>query len=239
MRLSAIQYRPPHGQPAQAREELCALTVQALDQGAQLVVLPEMATTGYVFDSADEIRPHSEPAEGPTLAALGPLASAARATVVVGFAEQAADGRLYNSALVVGPDGALQAVYRKVLLFDLDYSWAEPGHERLCLPSPVGRLAPAICMDLNDDGLIRWLWAERPQVVAFCTNWLEEGLDVQSYWRLRLRGWRGWFVAANRWGEERGVRFCGRSAILAPDGRAVAKAPPDGDGVLVVDTDAA
>lgn len=234
MKLAAIQYKPPHGRPDRARRDLVRRARAAVEAGAQLVVLPEMATTGYVWPSSAALAPHAEPAEGPTRAALGAVHGA---WIVCGYAEQGADGRLYNSALVLRPDGSLAASYRKVLLFDLDRSWATPGSQRMLVPTPLGAVAPAICMDLNDDRLVTWLHMTTPEVLAFCTNWVEEGADVHGWWQARLRGWRGWMVAANRWGVEAGVQFSGRSAILAPGGEVVAAADAEGDAIVIVETD--
>lgn len=235
MKLAAVQYRPPKGKPAAARRDLVKLAGQAVDQGAELVVLPELATTGYVWSSAQDVAPFCEPADGPTLQALAPVA-ARGAWIVCGFAERAADGRLYNAALVVGPDGSLACCYRKILLYELDETWACGGERRMRIQTGFGVLAPAICMDLNDPRLLSWLAMLQPDVLAFCTNWVEEGEDVHAYWQARLRGFRGFTVAANRWGQDRGVTFSGRSAILAPSGQVLCSAGPEGDGVLVVET---
>ncbi len=238
MKIAAVQYRPPHGRPARARKDLARRVRAAVEAGARLVVLPEMATTGYVWPDADALRPHAEPAHGPTLDALRQAAQAGGgAWVVCGFAERADDGTLFNSALVLRPDGELGACYRKVLLYDLDRTWAQPGRQRVILPTTFGSVAPAICMDLNDDRFTTWLHMTTPDILAFCTNWVEEGEDVHAWWRLRLRGWRGWLVAANRWGEEAGTRFSGRSAILAPGGALAATADAEGDAILLVETE--
>jgi predicted amidohydrolase len=91
-------------------------------------------------------------------------------------------------------------------------------------------------MDLNDDGFVDFVHGERADIIPFCTNWLEQGIDVASYWAWRLRGWRGWLVAANSWGVDGDVEFCGRSAILAPGGYPVRRAPARGNCVLTFDT---
>lgn len=246
MKLAAIQYQPPKGQPAAARLAIRALLDRAAAQGAELVVLPEMATTGYVWSGRAELRPLSEPADGPTYAMLAEAARAHRQWIVCGFAEQAPTeeglgrGPLYNSALIVNPEGELAACYRKVLLYELDLCWAAPGRRRLALSTPLGRMVPGICMDLNDDRFVGFVAAARASLLPFCTNWLlEEGADLHGYWRWRLGGWPGWFVAANTWGSDRGTRFAGRSAILAPGGRVVAEAAEEGDEVVIFDTDQA
>jgi len=225
VKLAAVQYRPPKGLTEQARAELSELIASV--GPADLIVCPEMATTGYVWSSPQEIFPHTEPAEGPTLAMLRERAAAQGALIVCGFAERASDG-LYNAALVVAPDGT-HVVYRKVLLYELDLAWARMGKQHMILDTPAGRVVPAICMDLNDDRFTAHLAHSRADIVAFCTNWVDEGQDILPYWTWRLGGWKGWFVAADTWGEDRGTPFYGRSTILAPDGSVVAQAPSEGD----------
>ena len=248
MKLAAIQYRPPKGRPEAARIDLRLLIDQAGASGAQIIVLPEMATTGYVWDSPQELGPLTETAHGPTTAVLRQAARAHHAWIVCGYAERFVHpGRvgpagkplvsLFNSALVVNPEGELVTSYRKMLLYSLDKTWASPGWRRVVVPTEHGRLVPSICMDLNDDGFIEFLAEANATVHAFCTNWLlQDGVDLHGYWRARLSGWDGWMIAANTWGEDRGTRFAGRSAILAPGGHVVAEAPSEGDAVLVVDT---
>lgn len=249
MKLAAIQFRPPKGEPDGARAALSALIDDAGAQGAGVIVCPEMATTGYVWESPAEIGPHAEPARGPTFRMLSERARRFGAWIVCGFAERfdhlgppRASGRtvasLFNSALVVMPSGELATCYRKVLLYDADRRWAQSGWRRPVCAAAFGKLAPGICMDINDPRFVAHLHETQPAVVAFCTNWIAEGLPVVPYWQERLRGWRGWFVAANTWGAEGDVRFSGESAILGPDGHAIAVAPARGDAVLVADAPA-
>jgi predicted amidohydrolase len=250
MRLAAIQYKPPKGRVAQARQELVTLVEAAGQEGAQIIVAPEMATTGYVWSSPQEIAPHTEPARGPTLEALAPLAQKFGAWIVCGFAERFVHPQghlpperrrnlasLYNSALVINPEGELATCYRKVLLYTADTTWANAGTRRPLCPTSLGTLTPAICMDVNDDELIRFLVETSPDFLAFCTNWVEEGEAVHAYWRNRLAPWRGWTIAANTWGTDRGTRFSGRSAIFDPDGKVVTEAGPEGNAVIVAEVD--
>lgn len=238
MKVAAIQYRPPKGQLSRAAQDLAVMVDQAGEQGATLIVCPEMASTGYVWDSAAEILPHCEPADGALFAALSPVAAKHRAWVQCGFAERVGEGagaELYNSAMLVGPDGRLIATYRKMLLYSADERWAWAGTRRIAFRHAGKLVMPAICMDLNDDRMIAAMHLNRIEVLAFCTNWVEEGLDTWAYWRARLAGWGGVFVAANTWGTDRDVRFSGRSVIFGKGGTALASAGSVGDKVLVGD----
>lgn len=234
MNLAAVQYAPPKAQPDRARADICDMITRAAKDGADLIVCPEMATTGYVFGSPDEILPLAENAAGPTHVAVQEIVRRFETNVVVGFAERDGD-LLFNSSMVVTP--AATVIYRKVLLFELDETWATPGDRRHIVDVPgVGTVAPSICMDLNDIGFTSYCRRQAPDVVAFSANWLDQGTAVAPYWRWCMRGWRGWFVAANRWGSDLEIPFRGESCILDPTGRVRAQAPVAGDAILMVST---
>ncbi|MBI5367231.1 MAG: carbon-nitrogen hydrolase family protein [Planctomycetes bacterium] len=230
--VAVVQFNPIRGAVAANLVRLAELAERALAAGVRLVVLPEMAATGYRFPGPDAVRPLAEPVAGRTFAALAPLARRHAATLVAGFVETAG-GRLYNSALAVGPDGRLAAHYRKRLLYVDDTSWASPGD----LPYPVfdtpcGRATLGICMDINGAEFVNWLHSGAATLACFPTNWVhQEQVDVHAYWRGRLAGWPGALLAADRWGEEDGVRFAGRAAVLGA-GAVLASAGATGDGWL-------
>ncbi len=235
MKLAAVQYCPPHGNPVLAREQLRKCITKA--KGADLIVCPEMAVSGYVFSSREEIAPFVEPAGGASFQMLSELAIALGAWIVCGIAE-AHEGQFYNSAITVSPAGELVDVYRKVLLYEQDEHWAQWGERRSIIETRgLGKLCPSICMDLNDDAFAMYIHETQPEVIAFCTNWIEQGLDMLPYWRMRLFGWQGWMVCADRWGEERGTTFYGRSCVLGPGQTVSQVMPAQGDGALVYDTE--
>ncbi len=244
MRLAAIQYKPPKGRPDEARADIVRLVDEAGARGADLIVLPEMATTGYVWWKPQDVGPIAEEPRGPTYQALRSVAEKHGSWVVCGLPERhitgvSASGRrqvaLFNSAIVVMPDGDLATCYRKCLLFEQDHHWANAGWRRTVVRTELGRVATGICMDLNDPEFTEFLAYSHADILAFSTNWVDEGVVVHDYWRARLGGWQGWLVAANTWGEDEGTRFSGRSAIFAPGGELMAEAGFEGDEVLVVD----
>lgn len=249
MKLAAIQFKPKKGDRAAAKQALAALITEAGQQGAALIVCPEMALSGYLFSDALDALTVAELVRGDSLTFLAELAKRYRAYIVCGYPELAPiqeqeDGRLrlYNSARVVGPDGELVYNYRKRLLYDSDFTWATPGDTLYPMLdvgfSQKGRLNVGICMDLNDNRYTEFLRREKPRFVAFCTNWLDEGEKVLPYWQHRLRGTESYFLAANTYGDEEAfghakTRFSGGSAILAPGGRLLASAPREGDAVVL------
>ncbi len=241
MRLAAIQFKADKGDRSGSQARLLALCEQAAASGASLIVCPEMAMTGYLFRDVADVRRVAEPVDGHSFSLLSQLAAARGCTVVCGYPEVASDSgstRYYNSAWIIGPDGALLYNYRKRLLYDADMTWAAPGNRPYPLVArPFGALSAGICMDLNDDDFIEYLQQAKARVVAFCTNWVEEGHDLYFYWRYRLLTVPSYFVAANTYGDEvcpghEPTLFAGQSAIFDPRGRVLAAAPRSGDAVI-------
>ena len=232
MRVAAVQFKGARGALGASLEHLVALARSAA-RGADLVVLPELAATQYLFTDEAEALAHAEPADGPTLAALAPVAAEAGCWMVCGFPE-VDGGALFNSALVIDPAGALRFVYRKTLLYPADKSWAQPGDSGYrAFDTDAGRFTLGVCMDLNDDAFVAWCATSGARVVALPTNWLvsRDDVDTWAYWAWRMDPVGAALVAANTYGAERDVMFCGRSVVL--DERVVhAAAPVAGDAVI-------
>ena len=243
MRVAAVQFRPTRGDKAGSLRRLAKLAggtarwaKDAGDGRLDLIVLPEMAATGYIFSGPDEVRPLAEDlargGDSETARALAPVAREAGAWLVVGLPERARD-RLFNSALVLDRAGTVRFVYRKTLLFEADETWATPGDSGYRVFEDAGAsFTVGICMDLNDDRFVAHCAAARARAVALPTNWLDQGEEVWGYWAWRMDGVPSALVAANTYGEDRGTRFRGESAIL--DGRELlAVAARSGDAGLM------
>jgi predicted amidohydrolase len=231
MRVAAVQFKAAKGRKTEALQAL-ARHADTAGAAAELVVLPEMAATGYCFAGPAAIAAVAEDPEGPTFQALAPVAAARRCWLVAGFAERARD-RYFNSALVIDPSGALRATYRKTLLYEADLPWATPGDSGYPrFDTDEGSFTVGICMDLNDDRFVAWCLSARVRAVAFPTNWIDEG-PPHAYWRQRMAGVDAALVAANTWGAEPSgddtVWFSGESAIL-DRGVLLARGPREGNG---------
>lgn len=212
---------------------------------ADLVVLPELANTGYGFESQAEARDLAEPADGPTVAAWQEAAADADAWVVGGFAERDGDA-LYNSAAVISPDG-LAGVYRKTHLWNRETLWFEPGDDLPVLETQFGRLGVQICNDLWFPEATVTQARRDADLIALPTNWVPaaSGGERPGGWTVgahlavaRASSSRVAFVCADRAGSERGLTFMGQSVVVDPDGLVAAgPAPADGAATLVADLD--
>ncbi len=230
-RVAAIQFEPLLGAKAENIARLLALTAAAAQAGAQLIVLPEMATTGYCWYDRAEIRPHVEPIPGPTTAAFSTLGQQFDCYIVIGMPEVVpSTGIFYNSAVLVGPAGVV-GTYRKTHSFAADLKWAKDGD--LGLPvweTPLGRIGIMICMDAGYFEPARLLALSGADLMCFPTNWLGEKSPGPAW---MARAWENgcYLIAANRYGLERGTQFSGGSCVLNPDGTIQAM-QDTGDGIV-------
>jgi 5-aminopentanamidase len=243
-RIACAQLAPVIGDLEGNRARAAAAVEEAAAQGAALVVLPELCTSGYVFADADEARSLAEPADGPTAAAWHELARRHDLVVVGGLCERDHDGALRNSAIVVDRDG-VRAVYRKTHLWDREQLIFVAGDE----PPPVvetdaGRIGVAICYDAIFFELLRGLALAGADVIAVPTNSpvlgrVAQPLAMELVVAMAAAHVNRVHVAqADRTGDERGVSWVGASAIVDVSGELLA-GPIDGAGLLVAEIDPA
>jgi predicted amidohydrolase len=230
----------PAGSARRAREALRA----AVDAGAQIVLLPELAHSGYSFGSAAEARAAAVPADGELLAGWAQEAARGDAVVVGGFCELGADGCVYNSA-AVADGGGLIAVYRKLHLWNDEASWFSPGEAQApVVETRHGRIGVGICYDIEFPELTRGLALGGAELIALPTNWprAEDPPAGEPAPHLLARATayfsRVFVAVCDRGGEERGAGFQGASVIAAPDGAMLATARPGSRAqTLVADCD--
>jgi predicted amidohydrolase len=229
--VAAIQFEPAMFATGANLDALLALTDEAAAGGARLIVTPEMATTGYCWADRAEIAGEVEPVPGPTTERFAALAARHGCWIVVGLAEVDPETDVfYNTAVLVGPEGIVGR-YRKTHAFISEPKWAKDGD--LGLPvfdTPLGRIAITICMDACYPETARIPALAGADVICFPTNWVYEKSPSPS-WMARAAENRVYFVAANRYGLERGVQFSGGSAVIDPDGGLQAVLDT-GDGIV-------
>lgn len=231
LRVSCRQLAPEVGDVAGNRERARAAVRSAVDDGARLVVLPELCTSGYVFASPEEARATAQPARGGALDEWAQEAARGDAIVVGGFCELGAEGALHNSAAMVGPEGVL-AVYRKTHLWDREKLFFEPGAEiPPVVDTPLGRIGIAVCYDTSFPELLRGLALRGAELLAIPTNNpafpRPEEQDPLERTAIRAHAYfnRVFIACCDRAGEERGVPFLGSSIVTDEQGWALATAP--------------
>lgn len=231
---AAVQLDIALGNPAQNKAAL----LQRIDTvAADLLVFPECANSGYLFASKEEAMPHAEPIPGPFTEALAAAAGRTGRWLAVGLLERAGD-RLYNSAVLIGPAGELHR-YRKTHLPFLGVDrFVTAGDVLATLDTPFARVGMLICYEWRFPEVARCQALEGAELLLGLSNW-PEGARVIPERLLPARAAenRVWIVSANRVGTERGGRYAGLSAVVAPDG-AMVSATEEREEVVIGQVDA-
>lgn len=234
-KAAAIQYDCQFMDKEKNLAKLTDLVVQAAGQGAKLIVLPEMCATGYYFDSMEQAAEMAEPIEnGQTVRWLENLARELDCYLVAGLPES--DGkRLYNSAVLVGPEGLIGR-HRKMHHYVPDSTWAKTGDEPVrVFDTPIGAIGIQICMDISYPEGPRLSRLMGAQVLCSPMNWYEATIP-SGIWLTRAKENGMYVIASNRHGKEKGFEFCGGSGIIDPEGKVVA-CHPYGDGIALAEID--
>lgn len=223
--VASIQMAPRVGCKDENLARSLAMIEQAAARGARLVVLPELANSGYVFASRAEAFALAEPVpDGPSTQAWIEAARRHDIHIVSGIAER--DGeRLYNSAVLVSAKGHL-GTYRKLHLWGDENLFFEPGDKGLpVFHTEMGRLGIVVCYDGWFPETFRLLAMQGADIVAMPTNWVpmpNQPADRPAMANtLAMAGAHSnglTIVCANRVGTERGQPFIGQSLIVGADG---------------------
>jgi predicted amidohydrolase len=246
VKVAAIQFEPILGKTALNQEKVIELVDKAFGEGAQLVVAPEMANTGYIFESKEEAAQYAEAVpEGPMVQALAKTASDKNGYVVSGLMEKDGD-KLYNTAVLVGPEGYI-GKYRKTHLWDIDKTFYEPGDIGFpVFDLPFGRIGICICYDQTFPEVSRIYAMQDVDIICSPTNWVViPGLATPedptwSYIARTQAQVNGvYMVCADRIGNERGVTFGGSSCIVGLFGFLGGPASGDKEEILTADLDIA
>nr|WP_244471052.1 nitrilase family protein [Microvirga massiliensis] len=222
-----------------------ALIEAAADQGATLVVLPELINTGYVFKTRAEAFELAEPVpSGPSSTAWMDVARRKHIYVVAGIAER--DGNsLFNSAVIIGPQGHI-GTYRKMHLWNAENLFFEPGNLGFpVFPTPIGRIGVAICYDGWFPETYRLIALQGADIVCVPTNWVpipgqHEGREAMAnILAMAAAHTNSMFIAcADRVGTERGQPFEGQSLIVSYSGWPIAgPATRDTEEILIAELD--
>jgi 5,10-methenyltetrahydrofolate synthetase len=188
---------------------------------ANLWVLPELASSGYNFSSREEALKTSEELSQSSFAQyLTKKAQKLRAWFVAGINEREGD-KLYNSSVLVGPDG-VACVYRKLHLFNREKLFFEPGN--LGLPvfkTPFGKLGMLVCFDWMFPETWRLLALKGAQIICHPSNL------VLPFCQNAVPGYaltnRIFIATANRTGKEHNLEFTGQSVLVNPKGEYLIK----------------
>jgi 5-aminopentanamidase len=239
MQVAVAQMEPKLGERERNLDACLARLEEAAAAGAKLLVLPECAIPGYMFESAEEALPFAEEVPGPSTEALEEACARLGLHVVCGLLERDGDA-LRNAAVLVGPDG-LVGTYRKTHLPFLGVDrFVVPGDELCVFETPLGRIGVEICYDLRFPEVTRTLALRGADIVAHPTNFpVAARIQTELITVARAAENRVYLLTANRVGKEGTGEFCGWSQIVDPYGKRLAEADETEEILLVADVDVA
>ena len=235
LRVAATSPEIRLGEVAGNLQRIRSALQDAAARDAQLIVVPELATSGYVFadraEAAESSLPRDHPGWDDLASALPPGVVA-----VVGYAERDGD-QVYNTAAVL-TRGFRVGDYRKAHLWGSEATLFEPGTTAgAVFDTPVGRLGVAICYDNEFPEVPRRLALAGADVLALPVNWpllprpAGEHPPETIQAMAAARSSRLATVIADRLGAERGVPWTGGTAVIDEDGWIAAL--PDDAGAAV------
>lgn len=249
VRVSVVQFDPQVGtdhRSANLRRSL-ELATEAVNGGANLIVLPELSSCGYFFANRQDAFDHAEVIpNGPSVRAWIDFACRHRVYLAAGLNE--IDGRqLFNTALLLGPDGLI-GKYRKAHLWNLEKLWFTPGNTGFpVFDTLIGRIGLLICWDIWFPEVPRILSQQGADIICSLNNWAwtpaplfdEAGKCMASYLTMTAAHVNNVFIAAaSRIGEERDARYLGCSLIAGTNGWPIGKvASANREEILYADID--
>ncbi len=222
---------------------------EAVAGGADVVILPELVGTGYVFADRAEALAIAEEPDGPTVQRYLALSAEHQMVIVAGFCERAPAEEEspgpYNSA-VLADCGTLRAVYRKTHLWDAEKLVFLAGdYPAPVVQTSVGRIAIMVCYDLEFPEMTRDVSVRGAQLIAAPVNWPagptplgERPIEVVKTQAAAAVN-RVAVAVADRCGPERGVDWHGASLVCDAHGYPVAGPAGTDPCVLFADLDLA
>ena len=228
VRVGVAQWTPGPD-PAGNQRTAEAAVRELARRGCQLAVLPELWICGYRTATLDtDASAVAEPQHGPIQRRMAALARDAGLVLCAGsFPERAEDGRLFNTAVVYGPDGDLLLRHRKSHLYGIEPTVFQSGDEITVGDVPgLGRVGLCVCFDGDFPETARALRRAGAGLVLQPSAY---EAAAASWWDLIYPAHAlcngQWWITANQHGGSGGDRMLGGSRIIAPDGRTVAAAP--------------
>ena len=245
--VASVQMQPVVGSKDENVQHSLELIDQAVGAGAKLLVLPELCNSGYVFETREEAFELSETLpDGPSCQAWIKAAAKHKIYLVAGISERE-DNALYNSSVVIGPDGFI-GCFRKVHLWNKENLFFEPGNVGFpVFKTPIGRIGTFICYDGWFPESYRLCALQGADIICIPTNWVpipgqDEKREAMANILVMAAAHSNsvYIAAADRVGVERGQPFIGQSLIVSYTGWPIGgPASPDKEEIIYAEVNLA
>ena len=220
--VAAVQFEPKLLDVYQNLATAQQLVFEAAGKGASLVVLPELCISGYALRGKREAADCAQESNGYQTESFIPIASRFNTHIVLGYVELF-EGKLYNSAAIIGPTG-LVGNCQKHNLWGPDQLWAESAETmHPVIPTRAGRLGVLICRDVMNNYRDSYKFYKHENkfykkgsvdTIALLSNWGSDYGYPDSSWVELAESTGANVVVSNRVGKERDLKFKGGSAVI-------------------------
>lgn len=215
-------------------EKMESAMVKASEEGADLILFPELFLTGYF--TRERTLELAEDTKGPSIKQIQQWAKTYRIKVVFGFPEKQ-NGSVYNSACFIGEDGEVIGTFQKVHLWDEEYKYFQPGSSFKVWPTNIGKIGIMICYDTEFPESARSLALQGAEIILAPTANMAPFQHIQKLYIQTRAAENQIFVATtNQVGMEENTLFFGESAAADPFGQLLAQLD-DREGNCLIEMD--
>jgi len=241
MKIGYVQFKPEFGKP---KENILRIKELISDKEFDLLVLPELANSGYLFSNENELYESSEEIDkGNFCNELKKICNDKNSFMVSGICERA-DKIFYNSSVLICPDGKMD-VYRKIHLFDDEKKWFTPGNLDLEIYEISGdnfkkvKIGMMICFDWIFPETARTLALKGAQIICHPSNLVMQYCQKAMFTRALEN--HVFTITANRTGKDirpdKALSFTGESVIIDPNGNYLYSGSKENEECIIVDID--
>ena len=241
MKIALIQFEVAIFEVEANTAHACDLIAEAAGNGADLVVLPELFSTGYNLDIVGpRILDLAERVDGPTVAALRAAARENNVYVIAGLAlvKEQLPAVAFNSSVFIDCTGELMGTFDKAHLWALERFYFRSGNELPVFDTEFGKVGVMICYDMGFPEVARILALKGAELIVCPSAWCEEDHDVWNY-NTQCRALENtvFLAAVNRHGRENDLYMGGHTRVCNPRGAVIAELAEEAEGILYAELD--
>lgn len=229
--IATVQFQPKLGEPEENLVKMSDFVSKiASQQKVDLIVFPELATSGY--ELGVRFTEVAQRIPGPSINLMAQRAAEFGVYIAFGLVtKEKVESVIYNSAVLVGPDGELLGSYNKVHLRGEERMAFREGFRFPVIDTEIGSIGLMLGWDLAFPEVSRSLSLEGAEILCLMANWESTEMDeYRTYIKSRAFENATFIAASNRVGEDVTLNFGGESMIVGPRGKvhaAISNAKPE------------
>jgi predicted amidohydrolase len=239
LRIAFLHLAPTPGALAQNRHLVTVALTKAADLGANWILTPELAVSGYTF--ADSLGTQwIEPQPDHWMAKIYRFAARRRLTIFLSHPERDPQSDLlYNTMFVVGPEGRLAGSHRKInALRTGSEAWSTAGTEANAFRlTPFGKVGLLICADAYSPGIANSLRAQGAKMLVSSAAWAPGLHGPNGEWERCTKDTGLPLLVCNRTGPDRTLDFRKAETVVAQNGQRLLSMSSERSAIFIIDWD--